>query len=296
MNNFYITNLHRGSGGPWFFARRLAEELKNSGLNHDAESNNRITLIKGTPKPEANNILRLDGLYFFKCRENKAIFKAYESYDHIVFQGKFCKDQYEAFTGTVRPHTTIRNGVDDAFFNPSTEIIKTDNPVVVASAHWRRHKRLDEIVEAFSSPKLKNVELWVLNGKGFKKPVTENVKLLNNYPLPKLPGVLQSCTAMIHLAWLDWCPNSVVEGLASGLPVLCSHNGGTKELVKDDGIVIQLEEDYKIGTKLNLYSPPKVDINVVVKGVEELIEMPRIKTREDLKISNVALKYKKLFK
>ena len=295
MNNFYITNLHRGSGGPWFFARRLAEALKKSGLNHEAESNNRITLIKGTPKPKANNILRLDGLYFYKCRENKDIFKAYEAFDHIVFQGKFCKDQYEAFTGTVRPHTTIRNGVDDAFFNPSTEIIKADNPVVVASAHWRRHKRLDEIVEAFSSPKLKNVELWVLNGKGFKKPVTENVKLLNNYPLPKLPGVLQSCTAMIHLAWLDWCPNSVVEGLASGLPVLCSHNGGTKELVKEDGIVIQLEEDYKIGTKLNLYSPPKVDINVVVKGVEELIEMPRIKSREDLKISNVALKYKKLF-
>lgn len=101
---------------------------------------------------------------------------------------------------------------------------------------------------------------------------------------------------MIHLAWLDWHPNSVVEGLASGLPVLCSHNGGTKELVREDGIIIKLEEDYKIGTKLNLYNPPKVDTSIIVNGVKSIIEMPKIKAREDLKIKNVAAKYQKVFK
>ena len=101
---------------------------------------------------------------------------------------------------------------------------------------------------------------------------------------------------MIHIAWLDCCPNSVVEGLASGLPVLCSHNGGTKELVKNDGIVIQLEEDYELGTKLDLYSPPKIDVNKIVEGILKCLEMPRVKNRDDLKMSNVSLLYKKLFK
>ena len=100
---------------------------------------------------------------------------------------------------------------------------------------------------------------------------------------------------MIHLAWLDWCPNSVVEGLASGLPVLCSHNGGTKELVKNDGVVVRLEKDYKIGEMLDLYAPPNIDINLVVEGVRELVEMPKIPTREDLKIRKAALSYSKLF-
>ena len=78
--------------------------------------------------------------------------------------------------------------------------------------------------------------------------------------------------------------------------MLCSHNGGTKELVKDDGIIIELEEDYKIGTRLDLYSPPKVDIEIIVKGIQDIIEMPLVTNRDDLKISNVALKYKQLLK
>jgi len=295
-NSFYITNKAEPKEGPWVFAHRLYKELLSMGLSFDQESINRISIIQGVPKEGKHNILRLDGLYFQKGRKNEGIFKAYENYDHIVFQGNFCKLQYEAFTGIEKPHSIIRNGVDDSFFQKEKDLIKTNKPVVVACAKWRRQKRLEEIIQAFCSEKLQGIELWVMNAKGFKAKTTENIKLLSYTPSSALPKILQSATAMIHLSWLDWCPNSVVEGLASGLPVLCSHNGGTKELVKDDGIVIQLEEDYKIGSTLNLYNPPEVDTGIIVDGILKLIEMPKIKTREDLKIRNVALKYKKLFK
>jgi glycosyltransferase involved in cell wall biosynthesis len=43
---------------------------------------------------------------------------------------------------------------------------------------------------------------------------------------------------MIHLAWLDHCPNVIVEALSQGCPVICTDSGGTKEIVKDNGIVI----------------------------------------------------------
>ena len=101
--------------------------------------------------------------------------------------------------------------------------------------------------------------------------------------------------AMAHLSWLDWCPNTVVEGLASRLPVLCTHNGGTRELVKNDGLVIQLEENYKMGQMVDLYRPPKIDNNIIVEGILKIIEMPKIDTRKDLNIKNTALQYKKLF-
>ena len=287
--------MSRGARGPWIFASRLSQELQSTGLKFDENSINRLSIIQGKPQEGKYNILRLDGLYFTKGGRNRSIFEAYKSYDHIVFQGEFCRQQYEAFTGVKKTHSIIRNGVGNEFFQKQTDLIKTDKPVIVACSRWRRHKRLEEIIEAFSSPELQNVELWVINGKTFKGAVTDNIKLIGQQPPASLPKILQSATAMIHLSWLDWCPNSVVEGLASGLPVLCSHNGGTKELVKDDGIVIQLEEDYEIGTRLDLYRPPKVDIRTIIKGVEKLIQMPRIETREDLKISNVALKYSKLF-
>jgi len=294
-NSFYITKL-RSQGGPWIFTNRLKDELIRQKLSFTKESINSLSIIQGSPQENKFNILRLDGLYFHKCRQNKDIFKARDVFDHIVYQGDFCKKQYDAFTGEKKNYSIIPNGVPEIFFEKSDKVIPQKNPVVVASAHWRRHKRLEEIINAFTSSKLKNVELWVLGGTHFKGHITKNIKLLPHYPPKSLPQVLQSATAMIHLAWLDWCPNSVVEGLACGLPVLCSHNGGTKELVKNDGIIIQLEEDYQIGTMLDLYKPPKVDTNIIINGVKELIELPKIKVREDLKIKNTAIKYKKLFK
>ena len=100
--------------------------------------------------------------------------------------------------------------------------------------------------------------------------------------------------AMIHLSWLDWCPNSVVEGLGCGLPVLCSSNGGTKELVQESGIIIEIEEPYKIGEKVDLYNPPNVDINYITKKILDLIDMPKV-NRSDLHIKNSAKLYKDLF-
>ena len=86
-----------------------------------------------------------------------------------------------------------------------------------------------------------------------------------------------------------------MEALASGLPVLCSHNGGTKELVKDSGVIIELEDDYEIGTELDLYDPPKVDVETIADGVLSLIEMPKIQQRNDLNISNICKQYIKAF-
>jgi len=294
--DFFINNARRGAGGPQIFARRLINELEAQGLTHHADSKNRMTLIKGTAEDGKFNILRLDNLYYHNCRANNKIFEAYKAYDHIIFQADFARIQYEKFTGVAKPNSVIHNGVPDPFFNKQNNLLKKTKPALIASGNWRRHKRLEEIVEAFALPKLKNIELWVLNGKGFKGKITDNVKLMPKYPPNDLASIYQSADAMIHLCWLDCCPNSVVEGLASGLPVLCSHNGGTHELVKNDGVIIQLEEDYTPGTYTNIYNPPVVDTDIIANGVLQVLEMPKIKTREDLKISNVALKYKKLFK
>ena len=300
--DFYI-NQYNKSKGPFIFASRLKNALETQGLKFEDDSLNRISIITGSYVKNANNILRLDGLYLDSGNKlgksklkNRDIFKCYKSFDHIVFQSKFSKDCYESFTGKKKPNSIIYNGASPDFFKEVEPVNKPEGfeKVVVASAKWRRHKRGEELVEAFKNPKLKDVALVLLGGY-------KNVKQKNIFSLPRvkpdqLPKYYQMADAMAHLSWLDWCPNTVVEGLASRLPVLCTHNGGTRELVKNDGLVIQLEEDYEIGTEVTLYRPPKVDINIIIDGVLELIEMPKINTREDLKISNTALLYSKLFK
>ena len=86
-----------------------------------------------------------------------------------------------------------------------------------------------------------------------------------------------------------------MESLACGVPVMCSHNGGTNELVGGDGVVLHLEADYEFGSKVPLYNPEKVDNNTIINGVLEVLEMPKGFTRPDLDIKETAKAYESLF-
>jgi glycosyltransferase involved in cell wall biosynthesis len=290
-----MPNLSPSGGGPHIFGERLRQELINIGLAYTKDAPNQLNLIDGFPQEGRHNILRLDGLYFEKSHpQNQSIFRAHKDFDHIVFQGEFCRLQYEAFTGIIKSHSIIPNGVPDSFFETHQPAFKSElEKVLIASASWRRHKRIEEVIEAFKSPRLQDVLLVILGG--CKGPELPNVAYLPVLPPHELPSYYQSADAMVHLAWLDWCPNTVVEGLASGLPVLCSHNGGTKELVKDDGIILELEEDYVIGTELDLYTPPPISLDLLIEGILQILYMPKIKRRNDLKINDIALKYSRVF-
>ena len=303
--NFYINN-YSNNDGPSIFGNRLKQELENQNFLFDELSNNRISITHGTYVDESFNILRLDGLYLDSGNTlgdsnslNKPIFDSYKMFDHIVFQSVFAQKNYEAFTGIEKSNSIIYNGVEYIFFENEDRIDKPEgfDKVVIASSKWRRHKRIEECIEAFKSKKLKDVALVILGGY-------QNVDMPNVFSLPmvspeSLPMFYKMADIMIHLCWLDCCPNSVVEALASGLKVVCSSNGGTHEIVKGDGIVLQLEDDYKYGEMVDLYNPPEVDINSIVDGILKCLELPKYEDelkREDLRIKNVATRYSNLFK
>jgi glycosyltransferase involved in cell wall biosynthesis len=69
---------------------------------------------------------------------------------------------------------------------------------------------------------------------------------------------------MLHTAWLDHCPNTVVEALSQGTPVICSEQGGTKELVQGYGII--LKENIEYNFELVDYDrPPILEINQITR-------------------------------
>lgn len=305
--DFYIPGINGpGGGGPIIFSKRLKSELEKQGLRFSQDGHNVINIITGEYEEGKNNILRLDGLYLDSNNTigdsnemNKLIFKSYDQADHIIFQSIFSKLCYESFTGKIKSNSIIANGVPEIFFeDKAISKPRGFDKVVIASAQWRRHKRLEEIIQAFKHEKLKRVALVILgldsDSHGIRD--VENIFRVPLVDTDDLPQFYQMADAMIHIPWIDWCPNTVVEGLASRLPVLCSHNGGTKELVGKDGIILKIEEDYEIGSRINLYNPPDINIETVVQGVLDILDMPKINTREDLKISNVANFYKRLFK
>jgi len=298
----FFINQTNPTGGPGIFGNRLAKAIARRGheFTNTFPLDLNISFITGEYYESATNLLRLDGLYLDsgmpeinRQAENAPIFDSYNRFDKIIFQSEFSKKVYEAFTGTVRPNEVIHNGVPITF-NPFDRH-EVDDKVIIASASWRRHKRLEEAIEAFKSSELKHVKLVVLNAHDYVKKtkidVPDNVQIMGSVPPHELYDWYQRAHGMIHLCWLDSCPNSVVEALACGTPVLCSHNGGTKELIKHNGVVIKLEEDYHPGKLVDLYNPPKVNLNTIVEGVHELLETDTGFYRKDLEIRQVAQKY-----
>ena len=88
---------------------------------------------------------------------------------------------------------------------------------------------------------------------------------------------------MIHLAWLDHCPNVVVEALSRGCPVICTDSGGTSELVGRNGIVIPETVRYNFEL-LDYDNPPPLGVGI---QIPEKIKVDN----SDLDIRKVAKQY-----
>ena len=86
--------------------------------------------------------------------------------------------------------------------------------------------------------------------------------------------MLLRSNVFLHLAWLDHCPNVVVDALACGCKIICSSSGGTKEIAGPNAILIEEEEwDFK---PLDLYNPPLMNFS---------------KKRENTHSSNINMKF-----
>ena len=272
--------------GPNQFAYKLATELTQIGFEvcdtsaegYDAclafiENFNDID--KKTPL-----IHRLDGIWFkpddFK-HKNKNILKTYNSAAGIIFQSEFDKKMIEKHFGKRDvPSVVINNGtyaknisMNDNIKIEWLENIKNDfDKVFVASSQWknRPHKRLKEairLVNEYSAWSNEHCCLLTLGESDFFKPEIE-IKHSENFIHIHLGNIMPSqafvpyCYGdwMIHLAYLDHCPNVVVDALSCQLPVICSSEGGTKEIVKDRGIILQ-EEKYNFEL-CDYTKPPKL--------------------------------------
>jgi glycosyltransferase involved in cell wall biosynthesis len=249
-------------------------------------------------RPYSTNILRLDGLYFDmentlgdSDKLNKPIYKAYKKASGIIFQSRFNQFLYHALVGESNSsEVVIPNGVTSDFCPEGDSINYGFKKTIICSAVWRAHKRLDCIIQGFLEYGDPDAGLIII-GHGYEEKFNHpNIKYLGRITHGQLPYHLRGGDAFIHLSWLDHCPNTVVEALACGLPVLCTHNGGTKEIVGDNGVVIKCEEDYDY-TKVALYRPPKCDKKIVAQGIEQILIFNKPIEANYLNIQNIADRY-----
>lgn len=199
----------------------------------------------------------------------------------VIYQSRYSRKTCHKFVCKPDcPEVVIFNGArlsDYHVYQPNS-----NKRILLASTRkWITQKRLKDVCAAFLGLSRDDVELQVVGntlGQEAKWCKEKGIRFLGMLSDQKLAGLLSKSEALVHVVYLDACPNSVVEGLCAGLRVVTTDQGGTKELVGAEDIVLS---DYPFKYEpINLNKPPKLNRIALTEAMENVLGMSH--TRADI--------------
>ena len=274
MKIFFDNVNFNSTSGPNSFATRLSSELSKRG--HEVFSQ---TSIKSIPEVQLSFIMsqkkvapmiqRLDGIYFNNDQDfkslNKPILETYENCEAVVFQTEFNKKLSEHYFGNHWNSHIIRNGTDidliDSIEPAKNNILDSFESVWCCASSWRPHKRLSENIRYFLETAPSTHCLIVLGSNPDFTIKHPRIFYGGELSWKDLISIYKRSEFFIHLAWLDHCPNVVVDARAAGCNIICSSTGGTREIA-GPGATLVVEDDWDF-SPVKLYSPPRMDFSKI---------------------------------
>lgn len=277
-------------GGPGSFQERFEKSLKKKGWNitykntyHDPSV---IFIIGGTKdlfwllslKLKGKNIVqRLDGLNWqhkvkwpglkiwlkSELREFLVRFVRRFIAQTLVYQTNFISNWWnEKYGPTNKNAFIVRNAVDLNEFNYNSNS-KNDFEIVCVEGSIRGEPAY-YILESIKS--------WRVNVYGdadknkinyFKKKGLKNIKFFGSIPRKQIPKVLKRGRIFLNLEIIPPCPNSVIEAMAMGLPIVSFDTGSMRELIGEDaGLLIPY-----VSNPWKLENPSTKDLEKTIKSI-----------------------------
>jgi glycosyltransferase involved in cell wall biosynthesis len=192
---------------------------------------------------------------------NAVMARAYHRADHVFWQSDFCRRAADRFLGQRQgPGEVLFNAIDTRRFRPAEA--RPERPfsfLVTGKIDAHIAYRLEATVAGLAAARAAGLDArlivagWVADAAraaaedriaqlGLKGAVT----FTGAYTQEGAPAVYQSADAYVMTKYLDPCPNTVLEALACGLPVLYSASGGVPELVgAEAGVGLPLPEEWE---------------------------------------------------
>ena len=258
--------------GPNNFGLKLARQLTADGhelTNSDPEV--RLAFIQSSNDFDPT-VLRLDGIYFNTQQDweamNGPIRASYDCAKAVIVQSEFDEQLITSFFGHREGVHVIPNGTDLVSISEiePAQTGKERGKVWLCASSWRPHKRLLDNVRLFqylAGPD----HMMLIAGAGSRSSFEslsiedDRIKILGDLSWFQLVSCMKAAGHFVHLAWLDHCPNVVVDARASGCQVYCSSTGGTPEVAGSAAkVVTEAAWNYE---PLELYEPPALDFGKI---------------------------------
>jgi len=299
--------------GKSLFCWRLAAAMRKKGIFVTGNPNIKVDVSLNVIRLKHFNskvrVLRLDGVWHNTAQDyikkNEALSESLHHAHGVIYQSQFSRNMCDKYLGTPKcPTKVIHNGADPEFYKRIQGTVWDCKYPVLAFSKWRPHKRLRDIINSFLIADIKDSKLYIaglLDKCGMSQKECHSyiqmpqIEYCGMLPQNILATLLKGSFASIHLCWFDACPNSVVETICAGVPVICNNVGGTWEIVlPSGGYVCNVDSPYDM-SPVDLYHPPKIDRNKIAGALIKCIkEKPKIKNNH-VNINNIADDYIKFF-
>tara|TARA_A100001035_G_scaffold280040_1_gene283663 strand:+ start:10627 stop:11691 length:1065 start_codon:yes stop_codon:yes gene_type:complete len=194
-------------------------------------------------------IIRFDGIGIDNCKNKKRTKDALNSIlkrgKFVIFQSEFCKEFFKNEFGYLPNNSVIHNGSNPLIKSKNKEIKKIKDKIsipqkedyFVVAGRFTERKRIEETINSFI--KLDKFNLVVLSDLPDQKKVFhDKIRYLGLQKPSLAKRIICNSKALIHMDRYDWCPNIVINALVNNVPVICSNYGGTSEIVKNNGIIV----------------------------------------------------------
>ena len=190
--------------------------------------------------------------------------------DGVIFLTKYASGVIQKSCGKLKKISYIPHGVGKNFSHqgsPQNLKITKDHVIkcIYVSPPWL-FKHQWNVVEAIYKLRQKGykIELLLVGGRGNPEGekkleeailkfdlIKEYVTRLDYVPHDKLPAVIKNNDIFIFASSCENMPNTVLEGMASGLPIACSSKGPMSEVLEDGGIYFDPEEPESIADSID---------------------------------------------
>lgn len=261
-----------GLGGPASFQASMIRVLEECGIavTHDPldPAISAILLIGGTKqvkdvhraqKAGVRVVQRLNGMnwvhrkkftgvrHFIKAEYgNLKLSSIRRTADHVIYQSEFSRGWWNrVYRPILAPDTVIHNGVDLELFSPGISNLPEDHfRILLVEGHLGGGYEQGlltaiQLVRLLNQRMEKRTELMVAGDvpetlRQQAESMGEKVTWCGVVKHESIPEVLRSAHLLFSADINAACPNSVIEAMACGLPVIAFDTGAMRELITPD--------------------------------------------------------------